>query len=81
LNAASAATITAASRAGDQGGIMCRLDIPANENAVHVSITHLRFDPRVQVTREITAYQKHRVKHLKRYMPKVHMPRQRLHYI
>jgi hypothetical protein len=65
-NAASAASITAASYAGDEGGIMCRLEIPANENAVHVSITHLRFDPRLPVTREITAYQKHRVKHLKR---------------
>jgi len=65
-NAASAASITAASYAGDEGGIMCRLEIPANENAVHVSITHLRFDPRLPTTREITAYQKHRVKHLKR---------------
>jgi hypothetical protein len=65
-NAASTATITAVNYAGDEGGIMCRLEIPSNENAVHVSITHLRFDPRVPVAREITAYQKHRVKHLKR---------------
>ena len=65
-NAASTATITAVSYAGDEGGIMCRLEIPPNENAVHISITHLRFDPRAQVAREITAYQKHRVKHLKR---------------
>jgi len=67
-NAASAATIIAASYAGDEGGIMCRLEIPASENSVHVSITHLRFDPRLPITREITAYQKHRVKHLKRQM-------------
>ena len=65
-NSASTATITAVSYAGDEGGIMCRLEIPPNENAVHISITHLRFDPRAQVAREITAYQKHRVKHLKR---------------
>jgi len=67
-NAASAATIIAASYAGDEGGIMCRLEIPASENAVHVSITHLRFDPRLPITREITAYQKHRLKNLKRQM-------------
>ncbi len=65
-NAASTATITAVNYAGDEGGIMCRLEIPPNENAVHVSITHLRFDPRVPGAREITAYQKHRVKHLRR---------------
>jgi hypothetical protein len=65
-NVASTATITAVSYAGDEGGIMCRLEIPANENAVHVSITHLRFDPRLPIAREIAAYQKHRVKHLKR---------------
>jgi len=65
-NAALAAAITAVSYAGDEGGITCRIEIPANENAVHVSITHLRFDPRLPITREIAAYQKHRVKHLKR---------------
>lgn len=65
-DAGATTTITAASYAGDEGGIMCRLEIPHNENAVHVSITHLRFDPRSPLAREITAYQKHRVKHLKR---------------
>lgn len=65
-NADSTAIITAVNYAGDEGGIMCRLEISANENAVHVSITHLRFDPRLPLAREITAYQKHRVKHLKR---------------
>ena len=65
-NATSTATITAVNYAGDEGGIMCRLEIPPNENAVYASITHLRFDPRLPVAREITAYQKHRVKHLRR---------------
>jgi len=65
-NTASTATITAVNYAGDEGGIMCRLEIPANENAVYASITHLRFDPRLPVVREVTAYQNHRVKHLKR---------------
>ena len=63
-NAASTATITAVNYAGDEGGIMCRLEIPTNENAVYASITHLRFDTRLPVVREITAYQNHRVKHL-----------------
>jgi hypothetical protein len=66
-NADSTAAITAVSYAGDEGGIICRLEIPANENAIHVAITHLRFDPRLPVAQEITAYQKkHRVKHLMR---------------
>lgn len=65
-DAAATATITAVNYAGDEGGIMCRLELPTNENAVYASITHLRFDPRLPVAREITAYQKHRVKHLKR---------------
>ena len=64
--ASSMATITAVNYAGDEGGILCRLEIPPNENAIHVSITHLRFDPRLPGAREITAYQKHRPKHLKR---------------
>ncbi len=45
---------------------MCRLKILANKNAVHVSITHLRFDPRLPLARNITTYQKHRVKNLQR---------------
>ena len=59
--------IAAIHYAGDEGGIVCKLDfgIPA-ENAVFTSITHLRFDPRLPLTREITAYQKHRVKRLQR---------------
>ena len=65
-DAASMANLTAVNYAGDEGGIMCRLEIPPNENAVYASITHLRFDTRLPVAREITAYQKHRVKHLRR---------------
>jgi hypothetical protein len=60
-NVSAMATITAVNYADDEGGIMCRLDIPPTESAVYVSTTHLRFDPR--------AYQKHRVKHLKRQKP------------
>jgi hypothetical protein len=52
---------------GDEGGILCKLDLgPHVKNAAFVSITHLRFDTALSLAREITAYQKHRVKHLRR---------------
>lgn len=55
---------------GDEGGIVCRLDLgAAMQNEAFVSITHLRFDPRLPLAREIAAYQKHRVKHLPRHTP------------
>jgi hypothetical protein len=60
-------SVTWISYAGDEGGIMCRLDTGADTaNAVFTSITHLRFDPRLPLAREIVAYQKHRVKRLRR---------------
>ena len=52
---------------GDEGGIVCKLDLgPDVEKEAFTSITHLRFDPRLPLAREIAAYQKHRVKRLKR---------------
>jgi hypothetical protein len=58
--------VTWISCAGDDGGIVCRLEAAAETaEAVFASITHLRFDPRPPVTREIVAYQKHRVKRLR----------------
>ena len=61
------ATITLLHYMGDEGGILCKLDLgPDVENAAFVSITHLRFDPRLPLAREINAYQKHRVKRLRR---------------
>lgn len=63
----SACRITWISYAGDEGGIVCRLDFEGTAaNAAFASITHLRFDARLPLTREITAYQKHRVKRLRR---------------
>jgi len=51
---------------GDEGGIVCKLDLGSTvEKAAFTSITHLRFDPRLPLAREITAYQKHRVKRLR----------------
>jgi len=62
--------ITSVNYAGDEGGIMCRLDFgPGYDKAVYTSITHLRFDPRLPLTRDITAYQKHRIKRIRRYQP------------
>ena len=61
------AAVTWISYAGDQGGIVCKLDLgPDLQNAAFTSITHLRFDPRLPLAREIAAYQKHRVKRLRR---------------
>lgn len=53
---------------GDEGGIMCYLDfsIYGQDDAHVVSITHLNFDRRDPLSRDILAYQKHRVKRLKK---------------
>ncbi len=54
--------------AGDEGGIACRLDLSGQDtsNLIVVSITHLIFDRRCPVFRQIEAYQRHRVKKLKK---------------
>ncbi len=52
---------------GDEGGIVCKLDLgPDAVKDAFASITHLRFDARLPLARDIAAYQKHRVKRLKR---------------
>jgi len=53
---------------GDDGGIACHLDFGFSDTKeVHiVSITHLRFDRRHPLAREIEAYCKHRIKRLKK---------------
>ena len=52
---------------GDDGGVACCLDIGGPETtAAHiVSITHLIFDRRSPLFREIDAYQRRRIKKLK----------------
>lgn len=63
----STCSITWISYAGDEGGIVCRLDVTRElETAAFASITHLRFDARLPLARDIAAYQKHRVKRLRR---------------
>ena len=53
---------------GDYGGIACGLGFGAqDESKVHVvSITHLRFSRNTPFFREIDAYQRHRVKKIKK---------------
>ncbi|MGH6868397.1 MAG: hypothetical protein ACREDA_05915 [Methylocella sp.] len=52
---------------GDEGGILCHLafDADIGPRAFIVSITHLLFDRRHPLAREIASYQKHRVKRLR----------------
>jgi hypothetical protein len=46
---------------------MCRLDLGREtEEEAFASIAHLRFDARLPLARDIAAYQKHRVKRLRR---------------
>ena len=60
--------VTKVMYAGDEGGIMCHLtfDEEEKEEVFLVSITHLSFDRRLPVAREIAAYQKHRIKRIRR---------------
>lgn len=53
---------------GEEGGIVCGLNIggPDTKTPFFVSITHLIFDRRCSIFRQIDAYQRHRVKKLKR---------------
>jgi hypothetical protein len=54
--------------AGDEGGIVCKLEFgrEMGGRVFFASITHLRFDGRSPLMREIAAYQKHRSKRLRR---------------
>jgi hypothetical protein len=53
---------------GDEGGVMCQVifDEDEAEQVFLVSITHLAFDRRLPVAREIAAYQKHHIKRIRR---------------
>lgn len=52
---------------GDEGGIVCRLDfgLSDSEDAHFVSITHLTFNRKNPLAREIEGYRKRRIKRLK----------------
>ena len=69
LSPAAACRITRADYAGDEGGIVCHLAREGEDESgrlIVTSITHLYFDPRLPLAREIAAYQKHRIKRLRR---------------
>jgi hypothetical protein len=59
--------ISEVSYAGDEGGIMCRFRAGDVHEAqtFHTSITHLAFDRRAPLARQIARYQKRRTKRLK----------------
>ena len=52
---------------GDEGGIMCQIDVGGSDEdpLLYASLTHLDFDRRHPLAREIFAYQKHRRKRLR----------------
>ena len=64
-----ACSVTDVNYSGDEGGIMCHLDFGFRDTKkVHVvSITHLFFDRRNPLAREIEVYCKHRIKRLKKF--------------
>jgi|tagenome__1003787_1003787.scaffolds.fasta_scaffold20779198_1 hypothetical protein len=59
--------VTRAFYLGEEGGIVCGLNIggPETKTPFIVSITHLIFNRRSPLFRQIDAYQRHRVKKLK----------------
>jgi len=61
--------VTSVFYTGDMGGIICGLDIggPDTKNPHLVSITHLTFHRHVPLSREIEAYQRHRIKKLRQH--------------
>ena len=63
-----ACRVTAVSYLGDEGDITCTLDfgLEDTKEACIVSITHLRFERKHPLAREIAAYCKHRIKRLKK---------------
>lgn len=54
--------------AGEEGGIVCGLDLGGTEGraAHHISITLLHFDRKLPIYSQIEAYRRHRIKKLKR---------------
>ena len=68
MDLSSQCRITRIDYVGDEGGIVCQLDfgIEGGREVFFASITHLTFDRRLVLAREITAYQRHRIKRLRR---------------
>jgi hypothetical protein len=54
------------SYAGDEGGILCHIRPKETENAIIISITHVRMDRKQPLGAAVFDYQKHRVKLLEK---------------
>jgi hypothetical protein len=52
--------------AGDEGGIVCHIAAPENEEALVISLTHVRVSRTLPFATAVLDYQKHRVKRLKK---------------
>jgi hypothetical protein len=59
-------TVTDISYAGDEGGIMCHITPTDADSMVVVSLTHVRLPRSLPFAAAALAYQKHRVKKLKK---------------
>ena len=60
------ATVTQLQYFDVQAGILCKVDFDSDVPSAFVSITHLRFDPRLPFARRVNRYQKQRLKRLRR---------------
>jgi len=58
--------ISKISYAGDEGGILCHIRPKETENAIIISITHVRMDRKQPLGAAVFDYQKHRVKQLEK---------------
>jgi hypothetical protein len=52
--------------AGDEGGILCHIVPPNKEQALFISLTHVRMPRTMTLATAVVDYQKHRVKKLKK---------------
>jgi hypothetical protein len=59
-------TVLKVSYLGDPGGIMCHIQPEGAENAVVISLTHVRVPRTLPFAAAVIDYQKHRVKKLKK---------------
>ncbi len=52
--------------AGDEGGILCHIVPPNKQQALFISLTHVRMPRTMTLAAAVVDYQRHRVKKLKR---------------
>lgn len=66
FDATSRCAVAHVSYAGDTGGIMCRIASEAGADGIVVSLTHLTVRKPLPFADAVVAYQRHRVKKLKK---------------